>query len=63
VVVTGLSRDWAEAEAFDHEFWATLEPHARLEALWDMVLEHEAWLGKDGRQPRLQRSVLRVERR
>jgi hypothetical protein len=63
VVVAGLARDWAEAAAFDREFWEGVAPPARLEALWDMVLEHEAWLGEDERQPRLQRSVLRVERR
>ena len=48
---------------FDDAFWRELGPEARLEALWDMVLEADAWKGKDGGQPRLQRSVLRVERR
>lgn len=48
--------------SFDREFWATVPPAARLELVWDMVLEYLSWRGLDGDQPRLQRSVCRVER-
>jgi hypothetical protein len=51
----------AERE-FDDSFWKALGPEARLLVLWDMVLEREAWTGERGDQPRLQRSVLRVQR-
>jgi hypothetical protein len=49
--------------AFDREFWSSVPPSRRLEAVWDLVLEYLAWREPDGGQPRLQRSVLRVERR
>ena len=35
----------------------------KLELPMDMVLEAEVWKGRSGDQPRLQRSVLRIERR
>jgi hypothetical protein len=49
--------------SFDREFWATVLPAKRLKAVWDMVLEFRAWQGLDGDQPRLQRSICRLERR
>ena len=49
--------------AFDRECRRVVPPDARLEALWDLTLEHLAWLGNSGDRPRLQRSVCRVERR
>lgn len=48
--------------SFDREFWAAVPPATRLELVWDMVLEYSSWRGLDGDQPRLQRSVCRVER-
>ena len=51
----------AEGE-FDRAFWRDVGPEKRLEALWDMVLEARVWKGQDGAEPRLQRSVLRVQR-
>ena len=48
--------------AFDREFWQAVAPAKRLEKVWDMVEEFQAWRG-DGGQPRLQRSVLRFQRR
>lgn len=50
-------------DAFDREFWERLGPERRLEALWDMVLEARTFRGEDGDEPRLQRSVLRIEQR
>jgi hypothetical protein len=58
-----LVRQGEEERAFDAAFWRELGPAKRLEVLWDMVLESGAWKGSEGGQPRLQRSVLRVERR
>jgi hypothetical protein len=58
-----LVRRGADEREFDERFRRDLGPRARLEALWGMVLEAEAWKGRSGCQPRLQRSVLRVERR
>jgi hypothetical protein len=49
--------------AFDRAFWDAVPPHARLEAVWDLTLEFLALQGQRGDQPRLQRSVCRVERR
>ena len=49
--------------AFDRAFWQTVPPQERLEMMWDLVLESRAWRGLDGSEPRLQRSVCRVERR
>jgi hypothetical protein len=50
------------AEQFDREFWARIEPRERLALVWEMVLEHHAWRHPDAPEPRLQRSVCRVER-
>jgi len=48
--------------AFDRDFWRGIAPAQRLEQVWQMVEEFVAWRG-DARQPRLQRSVLRLRRR
>ena len=52
----------AEGGAFDREFWQAVAPAKRLEQVWDLVEEFRGWRG-DGGQPRLQRSVLRLQRR
>jgi hypothetical protein len=62
-VVSKLVRQGEDEEEFDRRFWRELGPSARWEALWDMVFELRAWKGEPGDQPRLQRSVLRIERR
>ena len=56
-------RQGPDEREFDDRFWRELGPVKRLEAVWDMVLEAPAWKGEDPGQSRLQRSVLRVERR
>lgn len=48
---------------FDAAFWARLTPSERLEAAWQAVLDWAAMRGIDERELRLQRSVVRVERR
>ena len=48
--------------SFDREFWRSIPPHRRVELMWDMVLEAGAWRGVTDGEPRLQRSVCRVER-
>src|SRR5437867_2705380 len=52
----------AERE-FDDEFWSRMSGEERVSLLWDMVLEVRRIRGEKGDEPRLQRSVLRVERR
>ena len=49
--------------SFDLEFWERIGAEGRFAAAWEMVCEAAAIRGKDGDQSRLQRSVLRVERR
>ena len=58
-----LVRRGEDERGFEREFWSRLTPEQRVECLWDMVLEARALKGLDGDEPRLQRSVLRVERR
>ena len=48
---------------FDSEFWARQTPEARLEAVWQAVLDWAALNGIDEGELRVQRSVVRVERR
>lgn len=50
------------AEADARQDWAAIPPAERLQVVWDMVLEHLAWRDPDAPEPRLQRSVCRVER-
>jgi hypothetical protein len=49
--------------SFDGTFWRRIPPAERLEMVWSMALEAGQWKGERGGQPRLQRSVCRVERR
>lgn len=50
------------AEADARQDWAAISPAERLQLVWEMVLEHMAWRNPDAPEPRLQRSVCRVER-
>lgn len=50
------------AERRDREDWAAIPPAERLNLVWEMVLEHLAWRDPDAPEPRLQRSICRVER-
>jgi hypothetical protein len=49
--------------AFDRQFWRQVPPARRIELVWDMVVEWLAWRGGTDGEPRLQRSVCRLERR
>jgi hypothetical protein len=49
--------------SFDREFWSAVPASRRLETVWELVLEYLAWQEPDAGEPRLQRSVCRVERR
>lgn len=62
--LTGSARILRGADdgAFDREFWASIPPQQRLEMMWDLVLEWRAWTGQADGEPRLQRSVCRIER-
>ena len=58
-----VSRTPEEVEAFDQRFWAKTTPEQRFEAAWQCVLDWAAMRGIDERELRLQRHVVRVERR
>ena len=50
--------------SFDIEFWRRVGADGRFAAAWEMVCEADAIREvQNARQPRLQRSVLRIERR
>ena len=50
--------------SFDIEFWRRVGPDGRFAAVWEMVCEADAIREvQNAREPRLQRSVLRIERR
>ncbi len=49
--------------SFDRDFWAEVGSEGRFAAAWEMVAEVDLMRGKDGRQPRLQRSVTSIRRR
>ena len=59
---TRVIRLHEDQSAFDREFWQAMSPDARLEALWDLTLDFLTLSGEGGDQPRLQRSVCRIER-
>ena len=61
-IVARLSRQGDDEEGFDRAFWASMAPTAKLEALWDMVIECRVWRGEHGDEPRLQRSLVRIQR-
>jgi hypothetical protein len=62
VTVRRTTLDDPEAERRDRADWAAMRPEERLGLVWEMVLEHLAWRDPDAPEPRLQRSVCRVER-
>ena len=50
--------------SFDIEFWRRVGADGRFAAAWEMVREADAIRGvQNAGEPRLQRSVLRIERR
>jgi hypothetical protein len=64
VVMTRVLRaGQADDGAFDLEFWRRVGAEGIFAAAWEMVGEQRAIRGKDGDEPRLQRSVVRVVRR
>ena len=48
--------------SFDIEFWQSLTPQARFEAMWELIVQAEKIKGRDVRQLRLQRSVENFQR-
>lgn len=49
--------------AFDREFWSRQSPEQRFEAAWQCVLDWAAMKGVSESELRLQRSIVRVQRR
>ena len=60
----GMSRVLREPDdgSFDRAFWRTIAPADRFALVWDMVLEARVLKGSPDGEPRLQRSVCRVQR-
>lgn len=63
VVMARLAKKSALDRSFDLEFWSAVGAEGRFAATWEMVAETAAMRGKDARELRLQRSVLRSVRR
>jgi hypothetical protein len=49
--------------ALDRAAWSGSTMEERIAAVWELTLECLAWSDPDASEPRLQRSVCRVERR
>lgn len=58
---TRLARDGFPDRTFDIEFWQQQGDEAIFRAAWEMVIVAEQF--KNGREPRLQRTVTRVQRK
>jgi len=65
VRMTRVLRNGARDDgSFDIEFWRRVGAEGRFAAVWQMACEADAIRGVQSvREPRLQRSVLRIERR
>jgi len=61
--VTRVIRMDADDGALDRAQWAGSSMEERIAAVWGLTLECLAWSDPDAGEPRLQRSVCRVERR
>ncbi|MEY4674726.1 MAG: hypothetical protein RL148_2510 [Planctomycetota bacterium] len=62
IVTAKLVRMGREEAAFDEAFWRGIPAETRVELLWDMVLDALALKGELKDEPRLQRSVCRMQR-
>ncbi len=58
----GRATSFEELEAKGLEFWVNAKPAAKLQAMWDAIVE--AWVinGKHGPPPRLQGSAFGIRR-
>lgn len=62
-IVTVRKGSLKDNDRLNDEYWAEVPHHERLAMVWDLVCDNAKWSGHDAAEPRLQRSVLRVERR
>ncbi len=62
-VTVRVGRLGIDDERMDDEWWQSFTADERVAMMWDLVLEARRWRGEVGDEPRLQRSVVRVERR
>jgi hypothetical protein len=60
---TRLIRLGQDDGALDRAAWAGTTMEERIAAVWELTLECLAWSDPDAGEPRLQRSVCRLERR
>lgn len=58
-----LAKRTALDRSFDLDFWSAVGAEGRFAATWEMVAETAAMRGRDARELRLQRSVLRTRGR
>lgn len=61
-VVVHKAHSFEESERFDVQFWRRAGAAARFDAVWSMVKDFLKLRGASGDQPRLRRSVQRIER-
>ena len=52
-----------EPESLEMNPFLNQTAQERMEALWDLTLEYITWTRPNEREPRLQRSICRIERR
>jgi len=62
-VTIRVGRLGVDDQRLDDEWWASFTGDERVAMVWDLVVDARAWRGDGGPEPRLQRSVVRVERR
>jgi hypothetical protein len=58
----GVARSFEELEARGLQFWQEASPAARLDAMWQLIVEAWELKGKHGPPPGLQGSVVGVGR-
>jgi len=52
----------AGARESDPPQWPTSTPEERIDAVWELTLQRMAWQGNQPFEPRLQRSVVHIQR-
>ena len=57
-----VTRTTLAASSQDPEYWLSRSPEERLAAVWELTLQCLAWQGSGADEPRLQRSVVRIQR-
>jgi hypothetical protein len=61
--IVPLHREHCASRASEANEWAQYSMEERIAAVWEITLASLAWGSSDAGEPRLQRSVCRIERR